>query len=70
MQEQSPLLPKHMEMETVQFSKDLMSSSAVGQWPQDQSLTQILLCINPDDHFMACELLFSDLQVIFNFLHP
>lgn len=28
---------------------DLMSSSVDGQWPQDQSLTQISLCINPDD---------------------
>lgn len=28
---------------------DLMSSSVDGQWPQDQSLTRILLCINPDD---------------------
>lgn len=28
---------------------DLLSSSVDGQWPQDQSLTRILLCINPDD---------------------
>lgn len=28
---------------------DLLSSSVDGQWPQDQSLTQILLCLNPDD---------------------
>lgn len=36
-------------MQTVQFFTDLLSSSVDGQWPQDQSLTRILLCINPDD---------------------
>lgn len=36
-------------MQTVQFLKTLMSSSVDGRRPQDQSLTRILLCINPDD---------------------
>lgn len=40
--------PSHMLSCKCTRSEDLASSSAVGQWPQDQSLT-CLLCFNPDD---------------------
>lgn len=47
-QDQSPfhtLLCKYKLVHVLQ----IMSSSAIGQLPQDQSLTQLLLCKTPDD---------------------